>query len=143
MAIALPDEAEAWVESFRERLNDNADYETAADGWGVGFDGDFVLEILPDDTYDGQPLYFYLELRDGDCLQASVLGDPDEVAHGYALRGDYTDWKRLIRGELDIVPAVMNGVLDVDGSKMRAMRYQNALVEMGETAAQVDTEFRQ
>ncbi|QSG10292.1 SCP2 sterol-binding domain-containing protein [Halapricum desulfuricans] len=142
MAIALPDEAETWVESFRERLNDNADYEAAADGWGVGFDGDFVLEILPDDAYDGQPLYFYLELRDGDCLQAAVLEDPDEVAHGYALRGTYTDWKRIIRGDVDIVSGVMDGTLEADGSTVRAMRYQNALVEMGETATRVETEFQ-
>lgn len=142
MAIELPDDAEAWVESFRDRLNDNAAYAEAADGWGVDFDGDFVFEILPDDTYDGEPLYFYLDLRDGECMQAAVLDDPDEVAHGYALRGDYTDWKRLIQGELDTVTAVMNGVLDVRGSKVRAMRYQDALVEMGETAAQVDTAFQ-
>ncbi|QSG04516.1 SCP2 sterol-binding domain-containing protein [Halapricum desulfuricans] len=142
MAIALPDEAETWVESFRERLNDNADYEAAADGWGVGFDGDFVLEILPDDTYDGQPLYFYLELRDGDCLQAAVLEDPDEVAHGYALRGTYTDWKRIIQGDVDVVSGVMDGTLEADGSTVRAMRYQNALVEMGETATRVETEFQ-
>ncbi|QSG13827.1 SCP2 sterol-binding domain-containing protein [Halapricum desulfuricans] len=142
MAIELPEEAEAWVESFRDRLNDNDAYAAAADGWGVGFDGDFVLEIGPDDTYDGEPLYLYLELRDGECLQTAVLDDPDEVAHGYTLKGSYSDWKRIIRGEADIVSSVMDGTLKVDGSKMQAMRYQNALVEMGETAARVETDFR-
>ncbi|MCU4719281.1 SCP2 sterol-binding domain-containing protein [Halapricum hydrolyticum] len=142
MAIALPDEAESWIESFRDRLNDNDAYAEAADGWGVDFDGDFVLEILADGTYDGEPLYFYLELRDGDCLQAAVLDDPDEVAHGYALRGTYTDWKRIIQGEVDIVSGVMDGTLEADGSKIRAMRYQQALVEMGETAARVETDFQ-
>ncbi|MEF8881298.1 MAG: SCP2 sterol-binding domain-containing protein [Halapricum sp.] len=142
MAITLPDEADTWVRTFRRLLNDNDAYAEAAAGWGVDFDGDFVLEILPDDVHDGDPLYFHLELRDGECLQASVLEDPNEVAHGYALRGDYADWKRLIQGELGIVTAVMNGTLDANGSTMRAMRYQDALVEMGETAARVDTEFR-
>lgn len=142
MAIELPEEAEAWVESFRDRLNDNDTYAEAADGWGVGFDGDFVLDIEPDDTYDGEPLYLYLELRDGECLQTAVLDDPDEVAHGYALKGSYGDWKQIIQGEVDIVSSVMDGTLNVDGSKMQAMRYQKALVEMGETAARVETEFQ-
>jgi len=142
MAIELPTEAEAWVESFRDRLNDNDAYAKAADDWGVGFDGDFVLEILPDDTYDGDPLYLYLELRDGECLQTAVLDDPGEVAHGYALRGGYDDWKRIIQGEADIVSSVMDGTLEADGSKVRAMRYQSALVEMGKTATRVETEFQ-
>lgn len=142
MAITLPDEADAWIRTFRRLLNDNDAYAEAAAGWGVDFDGDFVLEILPDEIYDSDPMYFYLGLQDGECLQSAVLEDPNEVAYGYALRGDYTDWKRLIQGELDIVTGVMNGVLDADGSTVRAMRYQDALVELGETATRVDTEFR-
>ncbi|MFB6188356.1 MAG: SCP2 sterol-binding domain-containing protein [Halapricum sp.] len=142
MAITLPDEAEAWIRTYRRRLNDNDAYAEAATGWGVDFDGDFVLEIQPDETYDGEPLYFYLALRNGECLEADVLEDPNAVAHGYALRGEYSDWKRLIGGDLDIVTGVMTGVLEADGSTMRAMRYQTALVEMGETAANLDTEFR-
>jgi len=142
MAIELPAEAEAWVESFRDRLNDNDAYAEAADGWGVGFDGDFVFEIEPDSIYDGEPLYLYLELRDGECLQTAVLDEPGEVAHGYALRGSYSDWKQIIQGEADIVASVMDGTLEADGSKMRALRYQSALVEMGETAARVETDFQ-
>lgn len=142
MAIELPAEAEAWAESFRDRLNDNDAYAEAADGWGVGFDGDFVFEIEPDSIYDGEPLYLYLELRDGECLQTAVLDEPGDVAHGYALRGPYSDWKRIIQGEADIVASVMDGTLEADGSKMRALRYQNALVEMGETAARVETDFQ-
>jgi len=142
MAITLPDEAGTWISAYRRLLNDNDAYAEAAAGWGVDFDGDFVLEILPDDTYDGDPIYFYLALRDGECLDVDVLDDPNAVAHGYAIRGDYADWKRLIQGELEIVTGVMTGTLDVDGSTMQAMRYQDALVEMGETATRVGTEFR-
>lgn len=141
MSVTLPGEAATWIDTYRRRLNDNDDFVEATSGWGVDFDGDFVLEILPDDVYDGEPVVFYLALEDGTCLEADVLADPDELAHGFALRGSYTDWKRLIQGELDIVPAVMNGTLDVDGSKMRAMRYQQAFVEMGETARGIDTDF--
>ena len=141
MAITLPDEADDWISSFRRLLNDNDAYAEAAEGWGVDFDGDFVLEILPDEDYDGDPLYFYLALQDGECLEVDVLDDPHAVAHGYTLQGAYADWKRLIEGDLDIVEGVMNGVLDANGSTMRALRYQDALTEMGETAAMVETNF--
>lgn len=141
MAVRLPADADDWIDAYRRRLNDNEAFAEAASGWGVEFDGDFVFEILPDDTYDGDPLFLYLAMRDGECLESTVLEDPNEVAHGFALRGDYTDWKRLIEGEIDIIKAVMTGTFDADGSTMQAMRYQQAFAEMSDTATQVDTTF--
>lgn len=141
MAITLPAEAGTWVQTYRRLLNDNDGFAEAASGWGVDFDGDFVLEILPGESDDGEPFYFYLAIRDGECLDVDVLDDPNEVAHGYAIRGEYDDWKRLIRGELEIVTGMMTGVFEANGSTMKAMRYQEALVEMGETAARIDTDF--
>lgn len=141
MAITLPEEADAWIDAYGHRLNDDEDFAVAASGWGVDFDGDFVLEILPDDTYDGEPIYFYLALRDGECLDTDVLDDPNAVAHGFTLRGHYADWKQMLDGEFDIVQAVMDGTFDVDGSTMRAMRYQEVFIEMCAVAAEIDTDF--
>jgi putative sterol carrier protein len=142
MAITLPDEADAWIDAYRARLNDSDEFAAAADGWGVEFDGDLVFEILPDETYDGDPLYLYFGLRDGECLETELLADPNAVAHGFTIRADYADWKRLLTGEIDIIQSVMDGTFDVDGSTMRAMRYQDVFVEMCATAVRLDTQFR-
>lgn len=142
MAITLPEQADAWIDTYGRRLNDNEDFTVAASGWGVDFDGDLVFEMLPDDTYDGDPIYFYLALRDGACLETDVLDDANAVAHGFTLRGDYGDWKRLLSGEYDIVQAVMDGVFDIDGSTLTAMRYQEVFVEMCAAATRIDTEFQ-
>jgi len=141
MAITLPEEPEAWIEAYRQRLNDNDEFASAANGWGVEFDGDFVFVIRPDGDYDGDTISFYVELCDGECLDTVVLDDPNDVAHGFRLSGPYGAWKQLLDGEIDVVEAVMNGIFDVQGNQLRAMRYQRALVEMGETATHVDTEF--
>ncbi|MUV90752.1 sterol carrier protein [Halapricum sp. CBA1109] len=141
MAITLPAEAGDWIDELGRRLNDSEAFAAAAEGWGVEFDGDFVFEIQPDDSYDGEPITLYLALRDGECLDTDRLADPTDVAHGFALRGGYTEWKRLIRGETDVVEAVMTGTLDVEGSRMQAMRYQDALLELGATATDIDTDF--
>lgn len=141
MSVTLPGEAEAWIDAYGRRLAENDDYAAAASGWGVEFDGDFVFEVLPDELYDGEPLALYIALEDGVVEETRLLSDPDDADHGFALRAGYADWKRLINGEIDVVPAVMSGTFDVDGSKLKAMRYQGALVEMGETATRVDTEF--
>lgn len=141
MSVTLPGEAEAWIDAYGRRLAENDDYVEAASGWGVEFDGDFVFEVLPDELYDGEALVLYIALEDGAVEETRLLETPAAAEHGFVLRADYADWKRLINDEIDIVSAVMGGTFDVDGSKMRAMRYQGALVEMGETATRVDTEF--
>lgn len=51
-----------------------------ADEWGVGFNGDFLFEIQPDGTYDGDSIYMYLELQDGGCHDAYVTDNPEEEA---------------------------------------------------------------
>jgi len=141
MPITLPEEAEDWIDTYGRRLDDDEAFAEAASGWGVEFDGDLVFEIHPDDTYGGEPLYFYLALRDGECLSTDLLEDPNAVAHGFTLRGGFSDWRRLLDGELDIVQAVMDGTFDIDGSTMQAMRYQEVFVEMCDIATQIDTEF--
>lgn len=139
MTVTLPEEAPEWIQRWRERLNDNDAYAEAAEGWGVGFDGDFCFEILPDDAYDGEPIRYRVELEDGRCQAAEqVDGEPD---CGFALRATYTAWKPLIRGEVDVMGAVMGGDFDVEGSKMKLLSYREAATELGETAAAVETEF--
>ena len=38
----IPFPSEDWIETYQRHLNDNDAYAAAAEGWGVGFDGDFV-----------------------------------------------------------------------------------------------------
>jgi putative sterol carrier protein len=141
MAIELPSEADDWIRQWRRQLNDNPKFAQGADGWGVGFNGDFLFEIQPDDTYSGDPLRFAVELEDSECTSVAKIDHPREADHGFALRGTYTDWKQLIRGELGVVDAIMGGGFDVEGSKLKLMQYQDAAVAMAETAAAVDTDF--
>ena len=42
MAIALPSEADEWIQEWREKLNESDRYSEVGQGWGVGFDGSFA-----------------------------------------------------------------------------------------------------
>jgi putative sterol carrier protein len=141
MSITLPDEADQWLAAYHERLAANDDYTEAASGWGVDFDGDFVLHVRPDDVYDGDPITFFLELEDGAVHGSRVVDSPEAVDHGFSISGPYSEWKRLIQGEVGIVDGVMSGDFDAGGSKLTALQFQEALVEMGETATNIDTDF--
>jgi len=139
MTVTLPEESEEWIGRWRQRLNDNDAYAEAAEGWGVGFDGDFCFEMLPDETYDGEPIRFRVELEDGRCPAVEEVDDDPDC--GFALRAPYGAWKPLIRGDVDVLGAVMGGDFEVEGSKMKLLSYREAAAELGETAAGVETEF--
>lgn len=141
MSVKLPSEAEEWIGQYKDALNESAEYAEAGEGWGVGFNGDFIFEIQPDDAYDGEPVYFYLALQDGDCQDAYVTEDPDGEDWGFAFRGDYSDWKRLTNGAVDPVEGMMDGTFDLDGDMQKVMQYSQAAIVMTEVSGDIGTEF--
>jgi len=141
MAIALPSEADEWIQEWREKLNESDRYSEVGQGWGVGFDGSFLFVIEPDDTYDGDAIHLYVDLEDGECTAARMVDGEDAVDWGFAFRGSYTNWKRLIHGEADPIEGMMSGEFDLDGDMQKVLQYSNAAVVMTENAGAVDTEF--
>jgi putative sterol carrier protein len=141
MAISLPSEADEWIDEWQAQLNDSDEYTEAGEGWGLGFNGSFLFHIRPDASYDGDDVYLYVDLEDGECLDARQVTDPDNVDWGFAYRGDYEDWKSLIHGELGAIDGMMDGRFDLDGDMQKVLQYSNAAIVMTENAGKVDTEF--
>ncbi|MFB6151848.1 MAG: SCP2 sterol-binding domain-containing protein [Haloarculaceae archaeon] len=135
MAPTLPDDADAWVDDLRTRLNDREAFATAA----AGFDAAFRFEILPDEDYLGEPVAFAVTVEDGSCV-AAAAGDR-ETEYDFALRGPYAAWKALLEDDLDVAEAVMGGPFDVEGSTMRLLSNREAVAELVRAARTVDAEF--
>jgi putative sterol carrier protein len=135
MTHRLPDDAAEWAMAWRDRLDDSDAFAEAA----AGFDADFLFEIRPDDSYDGQPVRFLVVFEDGSVPDArGADGDTD---YDFALRGPYGAWKDLLTDELGVAEAVMGGPMDVDGSKLTLLNYKEAFGRMVQIARRVDTEF--
>ena len=141
MAHRFPADGDAWITEYGELLDDNDDYDAASEGWGVGFDGDFLFVVEPDGTYDGEAVYFFLGLEDGDCTAAYEVSDPDNEEYGFVFRGPYTNWRRLFEGELGPVDGMMSGEFEIEGDMQKVLQYSEAAVEMTETGRGIDTEF--
>jgi len=141
MSITFPHDAAAWVDQYREVLNNSEDYAADGAGWGVDFDGSFVFEIRPDSTYTGEPVYMYLDLVDGECTETDILESADEREHGFELRADYGDWKDLIEGDWNPIEAILSGPFDLDGDRVKVMQWSSAGIAMVELAGAVDTDF--
>lgn len=141
MAYALPSEADQWIDSYQKKLNESTAYSEAGEGWGVGFNGDFIFHIQPDSSYSGEPVYLYIVVRDGSCENAYVTDDPDGEDWGFAFRGGAASWKRLIEGDLDPMEGMMDGTFELDGDMQKVMQYSRAAVVMTELASDIDTEY--
>ena len=141
MTIALPSEADEWVNEWKNNLNESEEYTEAGAGWGTTFNGSFLFEIEPDDAYHGDPIHLYVDLEDGECMEAELIEDPSNTDWGFAYRGTYTNWKRLIHGEIGAMDGMMDGIFDLDGDMQKVLQYSDAAIVMTENASTIDTEF--
>jgi putative sterol carrier protein len=141
MAIKLPSEADEWIAEYKDKLNESEEYSEAGQGWGLGFNGDFLFHIQPDEMYDDDPVYLYIVVEDGSCHDAYVTEDPDGEDWGFAFRGEAANWKKLMEKEVDPVEGMMDGTFELDGDMQKVMQYSQAAVVMTELASDIDTEF--
>jgi len=134
MSTTLPEQADIWVEQWQSQLADRPAFAEAADG----FTATFRFEITPDESYDGDPVVLRVVLDDGVCTVADVIDDPE---YDFALRGPYTAWKALLRNEIEVSTAVMDGPFAVEGDTIALLQRQEAVVELALAARDVETTF--
>jgi len=128
--------SEEWIKAFKEELNRNKEYEEAAKDW----EGDFLFVITPDEGLDKE-YCFYVDLYHGKCRDARVVASRDEVKTEFVYEGPYSNWKKLIRGEIDPIKGLLTRKFKLKGNMAKVMRYTKAAKLLVETASRVPTEF--
>jgi putative sterol carrier protein len=128
--------SQEWIDQFKEKLNQNKDYEDAARTW----EGDFIFLVQPDEGLKG-PVAMYINLMHGKCLEAKMLSSPQERAAAYTYEGLFSNWKKLIAKEIDPIKGMMGGKFKLKGNMMKIMRYTRAAKELINTAGQIPTEY--
>ena len=84
----------------------------------------------------------YLDLYHGECRRALFADTSDQVPKAaYAYKGPYSNWRRLIEGQIDPIQGLLSGKFRLDGPLMEIMKYIRAAKEMVSTATTVRTEF--
>jgi putative sterol carrier protein len=137
VTIHFVEDAETWIEAWRTLLEESPNFEAAAAGWGVEFDGSILLSV--EDAPGVDPPSFYVEPHDGGIREARVVEGPVEA--GFALSAPLSVWQDLVRGEIAPTAAVTGGDVAFDGNPMVAMQYSEALEIMIAAASAIDTEF--
>ena len=126
--------SDEWIQTFKEELNRNVNYEEAAKEW----EGDFMFVILPDNEFEHEVKY-YVDLWHGKCREAYKVEAPRNAA--FTFSGTYSNWKKVINKELDPIKGFIHGSFKFDGDSIKILKYVKAAKELIDTASKIPTEF--
>jgi len=156
--------SQEWFDAYETEINDDSEYREKSEGWGVGFNGDFVFEMtdmpvpnidvdaMPPDlqaqfdryiteTDTGYTGYAYLGLEDGTCTGAELVEDPDSVDNGFLLSAETAQWEQLLDGNIDVIQGLMGGHFDLDGDMQKILQYSDAAQQLTSIASSIDAAF--
>lgn len=128
--------SEEWIKAYKEELNKNEAYAEAAKDW----EGDFLFIVTPDEGLDKE-MVFYVDLWHGKCRDAYLVPSREAKTAEFVYEGPYSNWKKLIMGQLDPIQALLMRKFKLKGNMAKIMRYTKAASELVKTASKVPTEF--
>jgi putative sterol carrier protein len=134
MALKFP--SDEWIKALSKELNASDAYEKSAKDW----EGDFIFVVEPDDAYANTD-YLYLGLYHGKSPDAAMIDSPDAREAEFVLSAPYTNWRKVIEGEMDPIQGMMTRKLKVQGNMMKIMRYPKAAKEIVSCCALIPTDF--
>ena len=129
--------SQPWADALRAVINDDADYKAAAKGWKWPMA--LVLDRAEDLGYPDD-VAVRLDLDAGDCREARIVRAEDADAP-FVLRGPYGVWKRIVRGELDPVAAVVKRELALDGNLHTMLMHAKTAKALVACAQKVPTTY--
>ena len=70
-----------------------------------------------------------------------MIASEDAREAEFVLRAPFSNWRRVIEGELDPIQGMMTRKLQVEGNMMKIMRYPKAAKEIVSCCALIPTDF--
>ena len=106
-----------WLKEFENKLNADERYAQVARNW----EGDMYFLIEPDEILKTQVI-MYLDLWHGKCRGTEITSDVSNHSPVFTLKAGYTNFARVLKGELDPMQAMLTRKLDVKGNMAVMMR---------------------
>jgi putative sterol carrier protein len=126
--------SDEWITVFKEELNKNKMYQEVAKDW----EGDFLFVITPDEDLKKEVVY-YVDLWHGKCRDAYLVKGEKQAK--FVFKGPYSNWKKVIRKELDPIRGLIRGMFTVDGDSRVILDQAKAAQELVNTASTIPVVF--
>jgi putative sterol carrier protein len=153
MAIDIVNDREEWISEWMNKVNNESDYPETGEGWGEGFNGNFIFEVEVDDEYQKalehtdddieNGMAFFAEVSDGEVHSSTNVdvNNIDEYDYGFNYHGTYTNWKGLINQEIGPIDGLMSGKFEIDGDMQKILQWSDGASSLANGAGLVDTTF--
>jgi len=128
-----------WVAAFEKNIQEDDRYKEVAKTW----EGSVVIHILgnPEIGLDDD-IFMLMDLWHGECKSVRLVPREAGEKADYVLTGEFERWESVLKGELDVVKAMMQGKIKLKGSLPDIVRYVKASIRLVELAAQIETRFQ-
>jgi putative sterol carrier protein len=126
--------SDEWIKIFKEELNKSKAYEEAAKDW----EGDFLFVITPDEDLKKE-IVFYIDLWHGKCRDAYLVKGKKNAM--FVFKGPFSNWKKIIRKELDPIRGLIRGMFTVEGDSRVILEQAKAAQELVNTASKIPVTF--
>ena len=125
-----------WLKEFEEKLNADERYAQIAKNW----EGDMYFLIEPDGKLKAQVI-MYLDLWHGKCRGTEYVTDIACHTPTFTLKAGYTNFARVLKGELDPMQAMLTRKLDVKGNMAVMMRNVPTVLDFVRCAREMTREI--
>lgn len=125
-----------WLQALQHKLNSDARYAEVARSW----EGDMLFQIEPGEALAEEQRY-YLDLWHGKCRQAFAVQDDQQLKPAFTLRAAYPQYKRLLKGEVDPVQALLTRKISLQGNMAYILRSVPVVLDFVRCCREVTDEF--
>ena len=129
-----------WAAALADEINGSSEYRNAAAQWGVGFNGDILLEFKADGG-SSAPRSLLVRLAGGACQGAEFVDPAAAAASGFGLEAPFLLWKEILERRTLAATAILTGRMKVRGDKTILLRHIAAHRALIHCAASLDTRF--
>lgn len=106
-----------WMQAIKDKLNTDEKYRQVARNW----EGDLRFVLEPDNSLK-EGMWLYFDLWHGKCRDAYVEDQSSTKNPAFILKAPYSNFVKILSGEVDPMRAMMSRMLSVRGSMIVFMR---------------------
>ena len=128
--------SEEWLSTLVQKLNGDEQYAKIAHKW----EGDMTFVIEPSGPLK-EEITFYLDLWHGKCRDGYLVEPSQNIKPFFALKAPYLNFKRILKGELDPMQAMLTRKVSVQGSMAVLMRNVPTVLDFVRCCREITDEF--
>ena len=125
-----------WVQALNDKLNTDEKYAQIAHKW----EGDLSYQIDAGGSL-AESVTCYFDLWHGKCRAAYILEPGQQVDAALKIAGSYENSQRIVKGDLDVLQALVTRKLSVHGNMALIMRNVPTVLDFVRCCREVTDSF--